>query len=70
MTQCDAILELLKRGETITPAAAYERFGILAMHSRAAELREQGYDVRCTIKTGNGRRWGEYRLVGNMELAL
>ncbi len=62
MTQCEQVLELLKRGETITPAVAYERFGILAMHSRAAELREQGYDVVCRIQTGNGRRWGVYSL--------
>ena len=62
MSQCDQVLEVLRTEGRITPAQAYERFGILAMHSRAAELRERGFDVVCTIKTGNGRRWGEYRL--------
>ena len=61
-SQCDQVLEVLRREGSITPAQAYERFGILAMHSRAAELRERGFNVICKIKTGNGKRWGSYSL--------
>lgn len=63
MTQCDAILEWLLLGESITPADAYHRYGCLALHSRIAELRAAGYRIDCTIRSGNGKRWGEYRLV-------
>ena len=62
MSQCDQVLEVLQREGSITPVQAYERFGILAMHSRAAELRERGYNVICQIRTRNGKRWGEYFL--------
>lgn len=70
MSQCEKILEVLQRGETVTPAYAYERFRSLALHSRIAELRERGYDIACTIQTDGGMRWGEYRLRGQGELAL
>lgn len=63
MSQTDTILnEVWLRGDSITPAQAYERYGCLALHSRAAEARDRGYNVICQIRTGNGRRWGEYSL--------
>jgi len=70
MTQTRRLLdEVWLRGLSITPAEAYERYGIIALHSRASEARSLGYDVRCQIKTGNGRRWGSYSLRGQLELA-
>ena len=63
MSQTKQILALLKKGDTITPYRAFADFGCLAMHSRASELRDMGYDVRCRIVSKNGRRWGEYKLV-------
>lgn len=63
MSQADALLAILLRGETVTPAIAFQVVGSLACHSRMAELRERGYPVECTIKTDGKRRWGEYRLV-------
>ena len=63
MTQTDRLIEeVWKRGLSITPAQAYERYGCLALHSRAAEARERGFDVRCKIRTANGHRYGEYSL--------
>lgn len=63
MTQTNTILEeVWKRGYSITPAQAYERYGCLALHSRAAEARDMGHNIKCKIRTGNGRRWGEYYL--------
>ena len=63
MSQTKQILALLKTGDTITPYRAFSEYGCLALHSRAAELRGMGYDVRCRIVSKNGRKWGEYRLV-------
>ena len=37
-------------------------FGCAAMHSAAARLREQGYNIICRMKSENNRRFGEYRL--------
>ena len=62
MSQSAQILAHLEAGNTITPADAYARFGTLALHSRIAELRERGYDVRMTMRSANGKRWGEYYL--------
>lgn len=68
MSQADALLERLMRGETVTPRLAYELTGSLACHSRIAELRALGYRIECRIRSGGGRRWGEYRLVGQTDL--
>ena len=62
-SQCNYILAYLRAGNTLTPAIAYEKFGSLACHSRIAELRERGHNIPCTIRTRDGKRWGEYRLV-------
>lgn len=70
MSQSDAILEALQRGEVVTPAVAYQRWGCLALHSRIAELRDRGYRIDCTIETGGGKRWGSYALVGPVQMGL
>lgn len=62
MSQADRILAYLQAGNGITPKIAYEQFDCLALHSRIAELRDRGHDITCTIRTGNGKRWGWYHL--------
>ena len=62
-SQCDLVLEMLKRGEQVTPATVHERTGSYAAHSRISELREQGYDIGCTIKRNGRSKWGEYFLI-------
>ena len=63
MTQCQAILAHLQAGNTITPAEAYALCGTLACHSRIAELREQGHDIRCElVRTPSGKHVGRYSL--------
>lgn len=62
-SQCDAILEHLQSGLTLTPADAYSRFSTLALHSRIAELRERGHPVICVmLDTASGKRVGCYSL--------
>lgn len=70
VSQAAEILARLQGGETVTPADAYERHGCLALHSRIAQLRGEGWDIRCHIMTRNGRRWGEYRLRGPRQMTL
>ena len=59
----DAILKHLQAGNTLTPASAMSLFGVAAMHSAAARLREQGYVITCTMRSERGRRFCEYRLL-------
>ena len=64
MSQAAAIRAYLEAGNTLTPAEAYERFGCLAMHSRAAELRERGVPVVCElVRTPSGKHVGRYSLL-------
>jgi hypothetical protein len=53
-SQSFRILEWLRSGKTITPFEALQRFGTLALHSRIAELREAGWDVKCKLVDGHG----------------
>ena len=69
ISQCEAILAHLRSGRTITPAEAYGLCGTLACHSRIAELRERGYDIRCDlVQVPSGKHVGCYRLVGQTDL--
>lgn len=62
MSQCESILRALKRGQKLTPLEAFRRFGVLALHSRASELRQRGHNIRCRIVERGGKRVGEYSL--------
>lgn len=63
MTQSNAILAYLETGATLTPMEAFQMFGCLALHSRAAQLRNEGHLVACRIITlPNGKRVGQYFL--------
>ena len=64
MSQCSIILQMLQRGEKITPLTAFRRCGTLALHSRCAELRERGYKIKCVVVRHRGRRFGVYWLAG------
>jgi hypothetical protein len=69
MSQCERILELLRRGEALTPLDAFRECGTLALHSRIAELRERGHDIRCElVEVPSGKRVGRYRLVEQLAL--
>lgn len=62
MSEDQKILEHIQRHGSITPAQAYEVAGCLALHSAAARLRNAGYNVVCTMRSGGGKRWGEYTI--------
>lgn len=68
MSQDDTVLQALKAGEVLTPALAWDRWRMTALHSAIARLREKGHDITCTMRSGNRKRWGEYRLVEQLRL--
>lgn len=62
MSQCANIYCWLKDGHTITPLEAFQLFGTLALHSRVAELRERGHEIKCEMINVNGKSVGRYSL--------
>lgn len=48
---------------SITPLEAFNEYGILALHSRVAELRERGHVIVTEmVKVKSGKRVGKYSL--------
>lgn len=62
MSQTNQILAALKRGP-LTPLEALERYGVLRLAARVAELRERGHAVSVErVKVGKNKRVAKYRL--------
>jgi len=68
MSQCARLLEAMRQGEVITPLRAFQITGSLACHSRIAELRASGNEIVKEMRCENGKRFGAYRLVGQLDL--
>ena len=64
MTQKQAILAALKRGEVLTPMIALQRFNCYSLAQRISELCASGVNIkRGRCKTMSGKIVGEYRMV-------
>jgi hypothetical protein len=62
-TQHEAILAHLRDGHRLTPLAALELFGCLALSQRCGDLRRAGHPVVSEmVKLSNGKRVAEYRI--------
>ena len=66
MSEDALILDHIRQHGFITPAIAAELYGCLALHSAAARLRKR-HPIVCKMRTGNGKRWGEYRIAAQPE---
>ena len=63
MSQQLQILAHLKRGRTLTPLEALDKFGCFRLSARIHDLRMQGHPVEVTMKrVKSGKRVAEYRL--------
>ena len=62
MSEDAKILAYMEENGSITPAQAYEVAGCLACHSAIARLRRAGYAIQTVMRSGNGKKWGEYFL--------
>ncbi len=63
MSQSDAILDALKRGETLTPLDALRRFGCFRLGARIWDLKKAGHEIDMRlIDCGNGKHVAEYSL--------
>jgi hypothetical protein len=59
-SQNAAVLKALLAGETITALQALNRFGILRLAARIADLRAMGHDVRTINVKAQGKRFARY----------
>lgn len=67
-TQCDRILEAMKRGESVTQLDAWARFGISRLAARVKDLRDEGVEIHAEfVEVSN--RFGEKCRVKRYELA-
>lgn len=61
MSQSDAILDALKRGETLTPLDALKRFGVFRLGARIWDLKQAGHKIEMRmIETPSGKHVAEY----------
>ena len=54
-TQCDKVLEYMRRYGSITQLEALRDIGCMRLASRISDLRYQGYAIGRRIKTGKNR---------------
>ena len=62
-TQNERILAYLTRGQALTPMTALNRFGVLRLAARIAELKKRGHDIRTHMVRRKSKVFAAYRLV-------
>ena len=63
MTQEEAILDYLRRGNTLTPLEALKLFNCLRLGARIWDLRQKGHAIEMkVVETPSGKHVAEYRL--------
>ena len=62
-SQCNRILEHLRKGLTITSLEALQRFGCMRLASRISDLRKRGENIVVDrVKTTSGKYVAQYHL--------
>ena len=61
-SQAGTILAYLKRGNTLTPLEALERFGCLRLGARIHELKRHGIAIASSMIQVNGKKVARYSL--------
>ncbi len=62
MSQTANLWAWMSEGNSITPLEAFTKFGVLALHSRIAELRERGHKINTEMITVGGKVVGRYSM--------
>lgn len=60
MSQTNLILEYLKRGNTLTPLEALDRFGCFRLSARIENCRKKGENIKTEIIEDKGKRYAKY----------
>ena len=61
-SQNERILTHLARGQVLTPMTALNRFGVLRLAARVAELKKRGHDIRTHMVRRGSKVFAAYRL--------
>lgn len=61
-SQAKQILELLKRGESISPLEALQKFNCMRLGARIKDLRDEGHKIQTLDEKRNGKRYARYKL--------
>ena len=61
MTQCDRILQHMKR-KPITALEALDQYGCFRLAARIKDLRDSGYKIETTIIERGEKRYAQYML--------
>ncbi len=59
-SQKQRILEVLQRGESITPLDALNWFGCFRLAARVHDLRRAGHHIKSGIRVGSGKQVTTY----------
>lgn len=62
MTQCEQILQMLKRGP-VTPMDALKEAGTLRLASRVLDLKKQGHNIITEMVNNKGKKFASYKLI-------
>ena len=62
-SQNERILAHLTLGQALTPMTALNRFGVLRLAARIAELKQRGHDIRTHMVRRGSKVFAAYRLV-------
>ena len=62
-TQNEMILAYLKKGKSITPLDALNKFGCFRLAARVSDLRKDGLNIATKFVTKEGKNYASYRLV-------
>ena len=55
MTQCEQIIEYIRRYGSITDVEAYADFGIRRLAARVSDLKDRGYNIKSVGESGKNR---------------
>ena len=68
MTQTEALLAALRRGESLTPLIALNRYGVLALSQRMTPLIRAGYPIRSELVKVGRKTVAQYTWAGQLDL--
>jgi hypothetical protein len=61
-TQNEMILAYLKKGKSITPIDALNKFGCFRLAARISDLRSDGLNIATKYVTKEGKNYASYKL--------
>ena len=61
-SQCNAIIDYLATGRSLTPLEALRRWGCFRLGARVWDLKRQGHRIHSSMVERAGKRFASYRL--------